>query len=91
MFTGTNTFEGAESKSEKFLLLRPAVFSQTAILCSLISRIIESLIESFRVICNLMRVGRKQRSYLVCNFEKAQITLSKILISSNISTKSKGR
>ena len=37
-FTGTNTFEHAEFKSEKFALRRPAVFSQTAILSSLISR-----------------------------------------------------
>jgi hypothetical protein len=31
---GTNTFEHAEFKSEKFPLCRPAVFSQTAILSS---------------------------------------------------------
>ena len=36
MFTGTNIFKDAESKSEEFPLHRPAVFAQTAILCSLI-------------------------------------------------------
>ena len=39
-------------------------------------------------LCNLVRAGRKQHVY---NFEKAHITLSKILNSSNVSTKSKGR
>ena len=38
MFTGTNTFKDAESKSEEFPLRKAAVFSQTAISCSLISR-----------------------------------------------------
>ena len=38
MFTGTNTFEDAESKSKELPLRKPAVFSQTAILCSLILR-----------------------------------------------------
>jgi hypothetical protein len=32
IFTGTNTFEHAEFKSENFPHRRPAVFSQTAIL-----------------------------------------------------------
>jgi hypothetical protein len=36
-FMGTNTFEHAEFKSENFPHRRPAVFSQTAILSSLIS------------------------------------------------------
>jgi hypothetical protein len=39
IFMGTNTFEHAEFKSEKLLLHRPAVFSQTAMLCSLISQL----------------------------------------------------
>jgi hypothetical protein len=39
IFTGANTFEHAEFKSEKFPLRKPAVFSQTAILSSLISRL----------------------------------------------------
>jgi hypothetical protein len=39
----TNTFEHAEFKSEKFPLRRPAVFSQTAILSSLISQQMFSL------------------------------------------------
>jgi hypothetical protein len=43
IFSGTNTFEHAEFKSEKFPLRRPAVFSQTAILSSLISRQLFSL------------------------------------------------
>jgi hypothetical protein len=43
IFMGTNTFEHAEFKSEKFPLCRPAVFSQTAILSSLISRQLFSL------------------------------------------------
>ena len=34
-----------------------------------------------------MRVRREQHNYLVYNFEKARITLSKILISSNINHK----
>jgi hypothetical protein len=38
IFTGTNTFEHAEFKSENFPRRRPAVFSQTAILSSLISQ-----------------------------------------------------
>jgi hypothetical protein len=42
-FTGTNNFEHAEFKSEKFPLYRPAVFSQTAILSSLISQQLFSL------------------------------------------------
>ena len=43
-FTGTNTFEHVDFKSEKFPLRRHAVFSQTAIiLSSLISRRIFSL------------------------------------------------
>jgi hypothetical protein len=37
IFMGTNTFEHAEFKSENFPHRRPAVFSQTAILSSLIS------------------------------------------------------
>ena len=40
---GTNTFEHAEFKSEDFPHCRPAVFSQTAILSSLISQQIFSL------------------------------------------------
>jgi hypothetical protein len=43
IFTETNTFEHAEFKSEKFPLRTPAVFSQTAILSSLISQQIFSL------------------------------------------------
>jgi hypothetical protein len=43
IFAGTNTFEHAEFKSEKFPLRRHAVFSQTAILFSLISRKLFSL------------------------------------------------
>jgi hypothetical protein len=43
IFTGTNTFEHSEFKSEKIPLGRPAVFSQTAILSSLISKQIFSL------------------------------------------------
>jgi hypothetical protein len=43
IFMGTNTFEHAEFKFEKFPLRRPAAFSQTAILSSLISRQIFSL------------------------------------------------
>jgi hypothetical protein len=39
-------------------------------------------------LCNIMRVGREQ--HLVYNFEKVQITLSKILSSSDISIKSQG-
>ena len=48
-------------------------------------------------LCNLMRVERKQHIlnkdyyYFVYNFGKAQITLSKIFISSDISTKLQGR
>jgi hypothetical protein len=38
IFAGTNTFEHAEFKSEKFPLCRSTVFSQTAILSSLISQ-----------------------------------------------------
>jgi hypothetical protein len=38
IFMGTNTFEHAEFKSENFPHRRPAVFSQTAILSSLISQ-----------------------------------------------------
>jgi hypothetical protein len=38
IFTGTNMFKHAEFKSEKFPRRRPAVFSQTAILSSLISQ-----------------------------------------------------
>ena len=37
------------------------------------------------------RIISSYTTYLVYNFEKAQMTLSKILISSNISTKSKKR
>jgi hypothetical protein len=43
IFMGTNTFEHAEFKSENFPHRRPAVFSQTAILSSLISQQIFSL------------------------------------------------
>jgi hypothetical protein len=43
IFTGTNTFEHAEFKSGEFPLRRPAVFSQTVILSSLISGQILSL------------------------------------------------
>ena len=43
-FTGTNTFEHAEFKSEMFPLRRHAVFAQTAILSSLISPQIFSLL-----------------------------------------------
>ena len=42
-FTGTRTFKHTEFKSEELPLLRPAVFSETAILCSLISRQLFSL------------------------------------------------
>ena len=37
-FTGAGTFKHAEFKTEEFPFRRPAVFSQTPILCSLISR-----------------------------------------------------
>ena len=42
-------------------------------------------------LCNLMHDGRKQHYYLVHNVGKVQITLSNILSSSDISTKSQGR
>jgi hypothetical protein len=44
IFTGTNTFEHAEFKFEKFQLRRPCVFLQTAILSSLISLICISVV-----------------------------------------------
>jgi hypothetical protein len=43
IFTGTNTFQHAEFKSENFPRRKPAVFSQNAILSSLISQQIFSL------------------------------------------------
>jgi hypothetical protein len=42
---GTNTFEHTEFKSENFPHRRPAVFSQTAILSSLISQQIFSFVQ----------------------------------------------
>jgi hypothetical protein len=44
IFTGTNTFKYAEFESENFPRRKPAVFSQNAILSSLISQQIYTII-----------------------------------------------
>ena len=121
IFAGTNIFKHAELKSEKYPLRGPAVFSQIAILSSLIlwqmfycsttrmdedtrlcyskdQFLLTSLLFNKKPfcpnhfeLCNFMRVTRKQHNYLVCNFKKAQITLFKILSSSDLFIKSQGR
>jgi hypothetical protein len=59
---GTNTFEHAEFKSENFPHRRPAVFSQTAILSSLISQQISQ--QAYADISPLRRKFTEQILYL---------------------------